>query len=60
MGKLMFWRSNKPAQSALQYSVFLKAGAEGTTEVRVLNKDGVSENSENSRKILALLFDQLK
>jgi outer membrane protein assembly factor BamC len=60
LGKLMFWRSNKPAQSALQYSVFLKAGAEGTTEVRVLNKDGVSENSENSRKILALLFDQLK
>jgi outer membrane protein assembly factor BamC len=60
LGKLMFWRSNKPAQSALQYSVFLKAGGQDTTEVRVLNKDGVSENSENSRKILALLFDQLK
>jgi len=59
LSKLAFWRSSKSTIKAEQYRVLVKeAGA--VSEVHVLNKDGQPEDSDTSRRILSLLYEQLK
>ena len=58
LSKLAFWRdedSDKPGQYRIQLS---EAGA--NTDVTVLNKDGVAEDSSDAKRILKLLYEQLK
>lgn len=60
LSRLAFWRSDdrdKPKPE--QYRIQLKPAGEGT-RVSVLNKEGQPENSETGKKILSLLYDQLK
>ncbi|MBL8488125.1 MAG: outer membrane protein assembly factor BamC [Rhodocyclaceae bacterium] len=60
LSKLAFWRSDKPeAVQQANYRIHVAAGAEGS-RVRVLTREGGADTSESSRKILALLLDQLK
>jgi outer membrane protein assembly factor BamC len=58
LSKLLFWRdedSDKPGQYRIQLS---EAGP--STDVKVLDKDGVAEKSSDASRILKLLYDQLK
>ncbi|WP_074746144.1 outer membrane protein assembly factor BamC [Nitrosospira multiformis] len=58
LSKLAFWRdedSDKPDQYRIQLS---EAGT--NTDVTVLNKDGVAEDSSDAKRILKLLYEQLK
>ncbi len=60
MSKLMFWKSGKPdVTQNVQYRVYVK-GEGGASTVQVLTREGGVEKSETSKKILGLLFDQLK
>ncbi|MBK8119032.1 MAG: outer membrane protein assembly factor BamC [Sulfuritalea sp.] len=60
MSKLMFWRgssSDKPSQA--QYRIHLKSEGESTT-VQVLTREGGVDRSDTSKRILGLLYEQLK
>jgi outer membrane protein assembly factor BamC len=59
LAKLAFWRSNDEPAKAAQYQVMVK-GAAAETQVQVLNKDGRPDTTAASKKILSLLYDQLK
>jgi outer membrane protein assembly factor BamC len=58
--KLAFWRDSKsdPSKSP-KFRIFVKAAGE-TSVVQVLTAEGGVDTSETGRKILRLLFDQLK
>jgi outer membrane protein assembly factor BamC len=56
----MFWKGSdgdKPNQA--QYRIHLKMAGESTT-VQVLTREGGVDKSETSKRILGLLYDQLK
>jgi outer membrane protein assembly factor BamC len=60
LSKLMFWKgsaADKPAQA--QYRIQVKAMGE-TTTVQVLTREGGIDRSETSKRILGLLYEQLK
>ncbi len=60
MSKLMFWKGGageKPNQA--QYRIHLKTAGEATT-VQVLTREGGVDKSDTSKRILGLLYDQLK
>jgi outer membrane protein assembly factor BamC len=60
LSKLAFWKSGKSdPESKVQYRVHVREEG-GVSRVQVLTKEGGSDNSESGRKILGLLFDQLK
>ena len=59
LSKLAFWRSDEPANKAAQYQVVVKPG-DDASRVQVLNKEGANEAGGASKKILSLLYDQLK
>jgi outer membrane protein assembly factor BamC len=59
LSKLAFWRSSEPKVKAEQYRVHIRQFA-GKCVVQVLNKEGAAENSQTTRRIVALLYDQLK
>jgi outer membrane protein assembly factor BamC len=59
LSKLAFWRSDEPTNKAAQYQVVIKA-EEDLSRIQVLSKDGSTDASGTSKKILALLYDQLK
>jgi outer membrane protein assembly factor BamC len=61
LAKLAFWRSEpKVDLSKLpQYQVLITDTKE-TSQVQVLTKDGAPDTSETSRKILGVLYNQLK
>jgi outer membrane protein assembly factor BamC len=60
LSKLAFWRSTKaPTVSGSQYRVHVK-GADGASTVQVLTREGGTDTSESARKIMGLLFQQLK
>jgi outer membrane protein assembly factor BamC len=59
LDKLAFWRSDAPKVKAEQYRVAV-TGADETSRVRVLDKDGAAETSATANRILALLHEQLK
>jgi outer membrane protein assembly factor BamC len=58
LAKLAFWRTDEPAK-AVQYQVIVK-GAAADTQIQVLGKDGQPDTTGASKKILSLLYDQLK
>lgn len=60
MSKLMFWKgsaSDKPSQA--QYRIHLKPEGDLTT-VQVLTREGGVDRSDTSKRILGLLYEQLK
>ncbi len=58
LSKLAFWKASLPDPQT-RYRVFLKG--EGTqTTVQVLSAEGGVDQSDTAKKILGLLFDQLK
>ncbi len=58
MSKLAFWKSAKP-DAQTRYRIFVKDGGPLST-VQVLSAEGGVDQSETSKKILSLLYDQLK
>ena len=63
LDRLAFWRSNEGQKvKAEQYRVLVKQGAKQgeSSEVVVLNKDGAAEQSTTTKRILALLHEQLR
>ncbi len=59
LSKLAFWRTDEPVK-AVQYQVTVKEGAADDSQVRVFGKDGQPDATGASKKILSLLYDQLK
>ena len=60
LSKLFSWGGSKsdPTASA-QYSILVK-GVDSTSSVQVLTREGGVDRSETSKKILGLLYEQLK
>jgi outer membrane protein assembly factor BamC len=58
LSKLAFWKGSGPAPQS-KYRIYVKDGGALTT-VQVLSSEGGTDNSETSKKILTLLYDQLK
>lgn len=58
MSKLAFWKASGP-DPQIKYRIFLKEVGSLTT-VQVLSFEGGVDQSETSKKILNLLYDQLK
>jgi outer membrane protein assembly factor BamC len=59
LSKLAFWRSDDTAKPAQQYQVVVNP-ASNASQVSILGKDGGADTTGASKKILALLYDQLK
>jgi len=58
LSTLVFWGSDeKPSEE--QYQVNL-AGDESSTQIVVLNKQGARDKSKTSKRILTLLYEQIK
>ena len=58
MSKMAFWKSSAPDPQT-KYRVFVKDGGASTT-VQVLSSEGGVDQSETAKKILGLLYEQLK
>jgi outer membrane protein assembly factor BamC len=58
LSKLAFWKGSAPT-SQTRYRIFVKDNGPLTT-VQVLSFEGGVDQSETSKKILSLLYDQLK
>jgi outer membrane protein assembly factor BamC len=56
---LAFWRSDGPKVKAEQYRVAVSAESDNS-RVQILDTNGTAESSATSRRILALLHEQLK
>jgi len=59
LAKLAFWRSSDAGVKAEQYRVHIRQFA-GKSVVQILNKDGAQANTETTRRIVALLHEQLR
>jgi outer membrane protein assembly factor BamC len=59
LSKLAFWKSKDPAGKAEQYRVHIRQFA-GKCVVQVLNKEGAQANTQTTRRIVALLHEQLR
>jgi outer membrane protein assembly factor BamC len=59
MDKLAFWRPT-PKSAQPQYGIVVAESATGQSRVTVQNAKGEAENSPTGKRILALLFEQLK
>jgi outer membrane protein assembly factor BamC len=59
LARLQFWKSNDPLVKAEQYRVHIRQFA-GKSVVQVLTKDGAQANTQTTRRIVALLYEQLK
>jgi outer membrane protein assembly factor BamC len=59
LDKLQFWKTNDATVKAEQYRVHIRQFA-GKCVVQVLTKDGDQANTQTTRRIVALLYDQLK
>jgi outer membrane protein assembly factor BamC len=59
LGKLAFWRDDKPQIKAEQYRVAVTS-ADEASRVQVLDRNGAAEASPTASRILALLHEQLK
>lgn len=58
LSRLKFWDSGKPAANQ-QYRILVQGEGDLST-VQILTREGGVDNSETARKILGLLYDQLK
>ena len=59
LAKLQFWKSTDLTVKAEQYRVHVRQFA-GKCVVQILTKDGAQANTETTRRIVALLHEQLK
>lgn len=59
LSKLAFWKPSAPDPQT-RYRVFVKDGGATATTVQVLSAEGGIDQSDTGKKILGLLFDQLK
>lgn len=59
LSKFKFWGGSDAKMKAEQFRIQVRDVVPGA-QVNVLNKEGVQENSETARRILALLYEQLK
>ena len=59
LSKLQFWKTDDPKSKAEQYRVHIRQFA-GKSVVQVLTKEGAQANTQTTRRIVALLFEQLK
>ena len=59
ISKLQFWKSNDPAVKAEQYRVHIRQFASNCV-VQILTKDGAQANTQTTRRIVALLHEQLR
>jgi len=60
LSKLAIWKSDDTAASSkVQYRIYLQ-DAGSTTGVQVLSREGGVDKSDTAKKILGLLYDQLK
>jgi outer membrane protein assembly factor BamC len=59
LSKLQFWKSNKPEVKAEQYRVHIRQFA-GKCVVQILNKEGAQANTQTTKRIVALLHEQLR
>jgi len=60
MAKLSFWKSDdKPAANKAQYRIYVQ-GTGGASSVQVLSAEGGVDKSDTAKKILNLLYEQLK
>jgi outer membrane protein assembly factor BamC len=59
LSKLAFWKSDDPTASAEQYRVHIRQFA-GKCVVQILTKEGAQANTQSTRRIVALLYEQLK
>ena len=58
MSKLAFWKSSGP-KADTKYRIFVKDSG-GTSSIQVLSTEGGIDQSETAKRILNLLFEQLK
>lgn len=58
LSKLAFWKDKAPDPKT-RYRIFVKDGG-GTASVQVLSNEGGVDQSETAKRILNLLFEQLK
>jgi outer membrane protein assembly factor BamC len=59
LSKLQFWKTDDPQSKAEQYRVHIRQFA-GKSVVQVLTKDGAQANTQTTRRIVFLLYEQLK
>ncbi len=59
LSKLAFWKSSDPKVTAEQYRVQIRQFA-GKCVVQILNKEGAQANTQTTRRIVALLHEQLR
>jgi len=59
LSKLAFWKSNESSVKAEQFRVHIRQFA-GRCVVQVLTKDGAQANTQTTRRIVALLYEQLR
>ena len=59
LARLQFWKSNDPLVKAEQYRVHIRQFA-GKSVVQVLTKEGAQANTQTTKRIVALLYEQLK
>ncbi|MDD5249298.1 MAG: outer membrane protein assembly factor BamC [Rhodocyclaceae bacterium] len=59
MSKLMFWKGKPDATQNMQFRVFVK-GFGDTSTVQVLTREGGVDKTDTSKKILGLLYEQLR
>ena len=59
LAKLAFWKSGDTAVKAEQYRVHIRQFA-GKSVVQILTKEGAQANTQTTRRIVALLHEQLR
>ncbi|QEL65632.1 outer membrane protein assembly factor BamC [Oryzomicrobium terrae] len=59
LSKLAFWKSTPKPENNTQYRIFVRDGGDAT-QVQVLTREGGSDTSDTAKRILALLYDQLR
>jgi outer membrane protein assembly factor BamC len=59
LSKLQFWKSNDPVIKAEQYRVHIRQFA-GKSVVQILTKEGAQANTQTTKRIVALLYEQLR
>ena len=59
LSKMVFWKSSPSVNSQTQYRIFVSDSGKFST-IQVLSREGGVDQSETAKKILSLLYDQLK
>lgn len=61
VSKLMFWKSDAPkVDPGARYRIYVKGSGDAASTIQVLTREGGVEKSDTSKKILGLLYEQLK